>query len=117
MISKKRLPDRTRAAERGVPKGPEGNPDGPGPRHAGLEQPPEPGGDSGASGTCSDNRGLPRSRRVIAKAEMLPEHGGGTGANPRLIVTSLPASTHPGQNLYEKFCCARGDAENKVREM
>ena len=37
-------------------------------------------------------------------------------ANPRFIVTSLPASTHPAQPLYEKFYCARGDAENRVKE-
>ena len=58
-----------------------------------------------------------RSRRVIAKAEALPEKGGGTKANPRFIVTSLPAASHPGQILYERFYCARGDAENRVKEM
>ena len=56
-----------------------------------------------------------RSRRVVAKAEVLPGPGGGK-ANPRFIVTSLPASTHPAQSLYEKFYCARGDAENRVKE-
>ena len=59
----------------------------------------------------------PRSRRVIAKAEALPGKGGRTKANHRFIVTSLPASTHPVQTLCEKFCCARGDAENWVREV
>ena len=57
-----------------------------------------------------------RSRRVVAKAEVLPGPGGGK-ANPRFIVTSLPpASAHPGQRLYEDFYCARGDAENRVKE-
>ena len=56
-----------------------------------------------------------RLQERIAKAEVLPGPGGGK-ANPRFIVTSLPASTHPAQSLYEKFYCARGDAENRVKE-
>ena len=31
-------------------------------------------------------------------------------------VTSLPASTHPGKSLYESFYCARGEAENRLKE-
>ena len=31
-------------------------------------------------------------------------------------VTSLPASTHPAQKLYEEFYCARVDAENRAKE-
>ena len=54
-----------------------------------------------------------RFRRVVGKAEALPERGGGTRANPRFIVTSLPAATHPSRTLYEDMCCARGDAENR----
>ena len=59
--------------------------------------------------------GNSRLQARIAKAEVLPGPGGGK-ANPRFIVTSLPASTHPAQSLYEKFYCARGDAENRVKE-
>lgn len=58
-----------------------------------------------------------RSRRVVAKLEALPRQGGGASANPRFIVTSLPASTHPGRALYEEFYCARGDAENRVKDL
>ena len=36
--------------------------------------------------------------------------------NPRFLVTSLPASTHPAQKPYEDFYCARGDAEHSVKE-
>jgi hypothetical protein len=44
-----------------------------------------------------------RERRVVAKAEHLAK-----GANPRFIVTSLPAETIAAQELYEKIYCARG---------
>ena len=36
--------------------------------------------------------------------------------NPRFLVTSLPRDTHPGEALYEDFCCARGEAEQRVKE-
>ena len=58
-----------------------------------------------------------RRRRVVAKAEALPGSNGSQGKdNPRFLVTSLPASTHPARKLYEEFYCARGDAENRVKE-
>ena len=59
-----------------------------------------------------------RERRVIGKAEALPPAatGGNGKENPRFIVTSLPARTHPARYLYEYVYCARGDAENRVKE-
>jgi hypothetical protein len=51
-----------------------------------------------------------RPRRVVAKAEYLDK-----GENPRFIVTSLPEDW-PAQNLYEKFYCARGEMENRIKE-
>ena len=59
-----------------------------------------------------------RDRRVIGKAEALPpvRPGGKGKENPRFIVTSLPAATHPARFLYEHIYCARGDAENRVKE-
>ena len=59
-----------------------------------------------------------RERRVIGKAEALPptREGGTFKKNHRFIVTSLPAATHPAQELYEQLYCARGDAENRVKE-
>ena len=59
-----------------------------------------------------------RERRVIGKAEALPPTvaGGHPKENHRFIVTSLPARTHPAQQLYEQLYCARGDAENRVKE-
>jgi len=51
-------------------------------------------------------------RRVIAKAEHLDK-----GANPRFVVTSLPAEQAAAQELYEKGYCARGECpENRIKE-
>lgn len=52
-----------------------------------------------------------RARRVIAKAEHLPQ-----GANPRFVVTSFGAETYNAQALYEEQYCARGDMENRIKE-
>jgi hypothetical protein len=52
-----------------------------------------------------------RARRVVAKAEYLDK-----GENPRFVVTSLPAEPWAAQDLYEKFYCARGEMENRIKE-
>lgn len=61
-----------------------------------------------------------RARRVIGKAEILPQ-----GNNPRFIVTNLPeagfaddpvADRFCPAALYEGFYCARGDMENRIKE-
>ncbi len=49
-----------------------------------------------------------KPRRVIARLE----HGA-QGANPRFIVTDLPGSPRA---LYERRYCARGEAENRIKE-
>jgi hypothetical protein len=49
-----------------------------------------------------------KERRVIARLE----HGE-QGVNPRLIVTDLPG---PPKALYERRYCARGEAENRIKE-
>jgi hypothetical protein len=51
------------------------------------------------------------ARRVVAKAEYLDK-----GENPRFVVTSLTAEQWAAQNLYEKFYCARGEMENRIKE-
>jgi len=51
------------------------------------------------------------SRRVVAKAEHLDK-----GENPRFVVTSLTADQWAAQELYEKFYCARGEMENRIKE-
>lgn len=62
-----------------------------------------------------------RSRRVIAKAEVLQDKD-----NPRFIVTNLPAEGFDqdpdsldrfgAQKCYENFYCARGDMENQIKQ-
>jgi hypothetical protein len=49
-----------------------------------------------------------KPRRVIARLE----HGA-QGANPRFIVTDLPGSA---KALYERRYCARGEAENRIKQ-
>jgi Transposase DDE domain group 1 len=51
------------------------------------------------------------TRRVVAKAEYLDK-----GDNPRFVVTSLTAQQWAAQDLYEKFYCARGEMENRIKE-
>ena len=50
------------------------------------------------------------ARRVVAKAEYLDK-----GENPRFVVTSLNAEQWAAQDLYEKFYCARGEMENRIK--
>jgi hypothetical protein len=50
-----------------------------------------------------------RARRVVAKAEHLPQ-----GANPRFVVTSLGAAEIDARTLYEEVYCARGEVENRM---
>ena len=66
-------------------------------------------------------KSLTRSRRVIAKAEILQDKD-----NPRFIVTNLPAEGFEdqqqsadrfcAQKCYEDFYCARGDMENQIKQ-
>jgi hypothetical protein len=51
------------------------------------------------------------TRRVVAKAEYLDK-----GENPRFVVTSMPASEWAARDVYEKFYCARGEMENRIKE-
>jgi hypothetical protein len=53
-------------------------------------------------------RNWDRERRVIARLEHGPQ-----GANPRFVVTSLAGDA---TELYERLYCARGEAENRIKE-
>jgi hypothetical protein len=53
-------------------------------------------------------RSWPHERRVIARLE----HSA-LGANPRFVVTSLAGDA---TELYERLYCARGEAENRIKE-
>jgi len=61
-----------------------------------------------------------RARRVIGKAEVTAQ-----GANPRFLVTNLPAEGFAEEadktrftpaRLYEEFYCARGEMENVLKQ-
>ena len=61
--------------------------------------------------TYRTHKSWSRERRVVGKAEHLAK-----GANPRFVVTSLPADCEPAQSLYEQRYCARGEMENRIKE-
>ena len=52
-----------------------------------------------------------RTRRVVAKAEQLEGK-----QNPRFVVTSLNKKRYAARRLYERFYCARGEMENRIKE-
>ena len=60
---------------------------------------------------CSTLASWSRIRRVIGKAEWTAGE-----ANPRFIVTSLPATAIDARRLYERVYCARGEMENRIKE-
>jgi hypothetical protein len=53
-------------------------------------------------------------RRVIIKAEVVRHPGRDPKMNPRFVVTNLKG---PPRRLYEKVYCARGDIENRIKEL
>ena len=59
-------------------------------------------------------RSWPHARRVIVKAEVIAHFGRAPKDNPRFVVTNL--KTTP-QHVYETVYCARGDAENRLKEL
>ncbi len=66
-------------------------------------------------GECNYKSGSwPRSRRVIFKTEILVHPGRDLKENLRFVVTNLKQSP---QWLYEKVYCARGDVENRIKEL
>ena len=59
-------------------------------------------------------RSWPHDRRIVVKAEVTSHFGRPSKDNPRFVVTNL--KTTP-QHVYEKVYCARGDAENRLKEL
>jgi len=59
-------------------------------------------------------RTWPQRRRVIIKAEVVRHPGRDPKDNPRFVVTNLKVSP---QHLYEAIYCARGDVENRIKEL
>lgn len=55
-----------------------------------------------------------RSRRVIIKAEITHHAGRKSKENPRFVVTNLTGSP---KQIYQGIYCARGDVENRIKEL
>lgn len=55
--------------------------------------------------------GWSKTRRVVAKSEVLPGK-----ENPRFIVSSLSSEYAGAAKLYEQHYCARGEMENRIKE-
>lgn len=53
-------------------------------------------------------------RRVIIKAEVVRHPGREPKMNPRFVVTNLRANP---RRLYERVYCARGEIENRIKEL
>ena len=56
----------------------------------------------------------PQARRVVIKAEVVWHHGREPRDNPRFVITNLPQTP---EWIYTHVYCARGDAENRVKEL
>ena len=56
----------------------------------------------------------PHPRRVIVKAEVTTHVGRPPKDNPRFVVTNLKSTP---QHVYEAVYCARGDVENRLKEL
>jgi hypothetical protein len=56
----------------------------------------------------------PQPRRVIIKAEVVQHRGRAARDNPRFVVTNLPQTP---EWLYTQVYCARGDIENRIKEL
>ncbi len=59
-------------------------------------------------------RTWPHRRRVLIKAEVVRYPGREPRDNPRFVVTNLSGSP---RHLYERVYCARGDVENRIKEL
>jgi hypothetical protein len=55
-----------------------------------------------------------RERRVIIKAEVVQLAGREPRDNPRFVITNL---TRSPRRIYERIYCARGDLENRIKEL
>ena len=56
----------------------------------------------------------PRERRVVIKAEVVRLAGRAPQDNPRFVVTNLHQTP---RFIYERIYCARGDIENRIKEL
>lgn len=75
--------------------------------------------EDGIETTCYDEaqysaRSWSRERRVLIKGQITHHSGRQPKENPRFVVTNLKGSS---QRLYEAIYCARGDVENRIKEL
>lgn len=56
----------------------------------------------------------PHARRVIIKAEVVAHPGREPRDNPRFVITNL---RHRPETVYAAIYCARGDSENRIKEL
>lgn len=55
-----------------------------------------------------------RQRRVIIKGQMIYHSSRKPKESPRFLITNIKGSP---QHIYEKIYCARGDVENRIKEL
>lgn len=55
-----------------------------------------------------------RQRRVIIKGQIIYHAGRKPKASPRFLITNIKGSP---QHIYENIYCARGDVENRIKEL
>jgi Transposase DDE domain group 1 len=56
----------------------------------------------------------PHPRRAVIKAEVVVHPGRALRDNPRFVITNL---RHRPERLYREVYCARGDSENRLKEL
>lgn len=56
----------------------------------------------------------PHSRRTVIEAEVVVHPGREPRDNPRIVITNL---RHRPERLYREIYCARGDSENRLKEL
>ena len=56
----------------------------------------------------------PHPRRAVIKAEVVVHPGRELRDNPRIVITNL---RHGPERLYAEIYCARGDSENRLKEL
>jgi hypothetical protein len=56
----------------------------------------------------------PHPRRAVIKAEVVVHPGRELRENPRIVITNL---RHHPERLYAEIYCARGDSENRLKEL
>ena len=59
-------------------------------------------------------RSWSHQRRVIIKGQITYHSGRQPKENPRFLITNIKRSP---RHIYEKIYCARGDAENRIKEL